>query len=232
MYLYRHYSFDLWLTLIRSNPFFKDERSSFFHKYFNYRDKTLQEVQAIFRQVDLMCNAINECTGKNIDAIEMYLMVISMVNDHQADLAAIDQAKLQSDMDDLVFSHLPVIYCTDTPGVIEQLKQAGQSSVSILSNTGFISGKTLRKVLKILGIDHLFDFQIYSDETGLSKPNTQLFRQMISQVCHTRGCEVDRADIIHIGDNPRADAGGATAAGIRSLLINSNHLTISSLIAQ
>jgi putative hydrolase of the HAD superfamily len=38
------------------------------------------------------------------------------------------------------------------------------------------------------------------------------------------------AGIIHIGDNPKADIEGATAAGIKSLLVNSNNTSISSLL--
>jgi putative hydrolase of the HAD superfamily len=38
-------------------------------------------------------------------------------------------------------------------------------------------------------------------------------------------------DIIHIGDNPKADIEGAEAAGVKSLLINSNNKSILSLIS-
>lgn len=65
---YRHYSFDLWLTLIRSNPAFKQKRTEYFHQNFNYSHKSIDEVALAFRQIDIMCNTINEKTGKNIDA--------------------------------------------------------------------------------------------------------------------------------------------------------------------
>ena len=73
MQFYKHYSFDLWLTLIKSNPNFKKERALFFHKNFNSKKKNIEEIEKIFRQVDIICNSINEKTGKNIDADEMYL---------------------------------------------------------------------------------------------------------------------------------------------------------------
>ncbi|RYD21052.1 MAG: HAD family hydrolase, partial [Spirochaetia bacterium] len=69
---YKHYSFDLWMTLIRSNPAFKLERTRFFYQHFNCKEKTLEEVGLVFRQIDVMCNAINEKTGGNIHAEEMY----------------------------------------------------------------------------------------------------------------------------------------------------------------
>ena len=61
---FRHYSFDLWLTLIKSNPAYKPERAGIFYRDYNSLNKSLEEIAAIFRQVDLMCNAINEKTGK------------------------------------------------------------------------------------------------------------------------------------------------------------------------
>ena len=63
MAFYKHYSFDLWLTLIKSNPRFKQERTSYFYEKFNTKNKSIEEVALIFRQVDLMVNAINEKTG-------------------------------------------------------------------------------------------------------------------------------------------------------------------------
>ena len=82
MAFYKHYSFDLWLTLIKSNPAYKQERTRYFYQRFNTKHKNLAEIAVIFRQVDLMVNAINERTGKNVDADEMYLMIISMINDY------------------------------------------------------------------------------------------------------------------------------------------------------
>src|SRR5690242_9186347 len=91
---YQHFSFDLWLTLIRSNPAFKDKRAEYFHQHFNYSNMPLEGVKHTFRQVDIMCNLINEKTGKNIDADEMYLMVLSTMNDGDKAVWNIDIEKL------------------------------------------------------------------------------------------------------------------------------------------
>ncbi|MBS7564973.1 HAD family hydrolase [Mucilaginibacter sp. Bleaf8] len=226
---YQHYSFDLWLTLIRSNPAFKQERARFFHQNFNYRNKSLEEVTAVFRQVDVMCNTINEVTGKNIDADEMYLMVISMMNDGHVQLHDFDTDGLYDEMTHLLSKHLPVVYCDKTPKVLEHIKQNGGSTISILSNTGFIKGQTLRGILQQLHLDTYFDFQLYSDETGMSKPNKEFFKLMLINIPLTGGGIVPNR-VIHIGDNPRADVGGAQSVGIQSLLINSNNVSIYSLI--
>ena len=228
---YQHYSFDLWLTLIRSNPAFKQERARYFFRRFNPLHKSLEEVQAAFRQVDLMCNAINEKTGGNIDAEEMYLMVISAISDHTASFADIDLPGLYAEMEELLFRHLPQVYCTETPRVLARLREGEEVTLNILSNTGFIKGSTLRKILGLIELEGYFDFQLYSDEIGLSKPCPRLFEKLLQKIEETRG-SVARTRIIHVGDNPLADIHGASTIGIDSLLINSNDLSISKLVAR
>jgi len=227
---YQHYSFDLWLTLIKSNPEFKTERTKIFHRDFNPCHKSIDEVAKVFRQVDLMCNAVNENTGKNIDSDEMYLMVISLINDNQLNVKDIDTGTLYHDMETLLFNYLPVLYSPVTIEVLDHLKNKSGGTFSLLSNTGFIKGVTLKKVLSELKIDQYFDFQLYSDEAGMSKPNPAFFELMlqnIKRVNHPK--QINLNNIIHIGDNPVTDVEGANAAGIKSMLINSNDQDITSL---
>jgi len=227
---YKHYSFDLWLTLIKSNPAFKAERARYFHSRFNSTGKSLEEVSVIFRRVDLMVNAINERTGKNIDAEEMYLMVISIINDYSTAFDGIDSDALYEEMEVLVLEHMPLVYCPDSMGILSRLKDSGRSTTSLLSNTGFIKGRTLRKILNHLQLDQLLDFQLYSDEVRMSKPNLKFFQLMLDNIDRQKHVELGLHEIIHVGDNQLADVKGAEAAGIKSMLINSNHLTISSLL--
>jgi putative hydrolase of the HAD superfamily len=229
MISYKHFSFDLWLTLIKSHPSFKQERNRFFFDNFNQKNKSLEEVTQIFRQVDLMCNAINEKTGNNLEAEEMYLMVISAMNDHTYAFHDIDLKVLYDEMEQLVFKYLPVIYCSNTSDALSRLKD-GNNTLSLLSNTAFIKGSTLREVLRRLNIHDLFDFQLYSDEVGMSKPNKELFQLMIRTVEANRKEEMlNLKEIIHVGDNIKADIEGGSVAGISTLLINSNNKTILSL---
>lgn len=231
MNYYKHYSFDLWLTLIKSNPAFKDNRATYFHKNFNNTKKSLAEVIVIFRKVDLMCNSINEKSGRNIDSVEMYLMVISMINDYAVPIHDVDLDRLAVEMENLLFTYMPMIYSSETFYVLDYLKKRKENTISILSNTGFIPGNLLRKVLKHLQIDVYFDFQIYSDEVGMSKPNQKLFELMVNKLVDIRrDRKVDLNNIIHIGDNLNADINGANSIGISSILINSNNLSITSII--
>lgn len=229
MPFYKHYSFDLWLTLIKSNPAFKTERTKYFHAHYNSRKKTIEEVALVFRQVDLMVNAINEKTGKNIDADEMYLMVISIINDYSTEFQSVDLEGLYLEMESLLLNNMPLLYNESSLTVLSELKSTGLSTLNILSNTGFIKGKTLRKVLQHLKLDEFLDFQLYSDELRLSKPNPEFFQVMLDTIDRVKHPEIGLHEIIHVGDNPVADVKGAKAMGIHTLLINSNDLLISHL---
>ena len=229
---YQHYSFDLWLTLIKSNPEFKIQRAHFFHQNFNNTGKSVDDVARVFRQVDLMCNAVNEKTGKNIDDDEMYLMVISLVNGDSLNIDEIDYTALHLQMEDLLFKYPPQMYSAVTTEVLEHLKQKSGATFSLLSNTGYITGKTLRKVLALYGLDNYFDFQLYSDEAGMSKPNPEFLKTMLNNIdIYNPGKDIPLKNIVHVGDNPKNDMLAADAIGISSLLINSNQTTILSLIS-
>jgi len=221
---FKHYSFDLWLTIIRSNHEFKARRAQYFHEKYNGKNKSVEEVRHVFRNTDVMCNRINEVTGKNIDYDEMYLMIISAINDYDVDLGDVPVKEIYQELEDLFFRFRPVLYDENTKRVLEVLKST--SGTNILSNTGFIKGDTLSKLLQELQIDHLFDFQLYSDETRISKPNPEFFNRMIAQL--PAGLPLDQ--VVHVGDNPRADILGAKAMGISAIQINSNEHRIQDLV--
>jgi putative hydrolase of the HAD superfamily len=224
---FKHFSFDLWLTLIKSNPEFKKKRALYFYKNFNSNKKSLSEVENAFRKIDLMCNSINEKTGGNIDSEEMYLMVIFDLNGDNYLFENIELKDIYTDLENIFFDYSPQIYNEYTIDVLNKLKQNQDLSMSILSNTAFIKGKTLRKLLNNINISQYFDFQIYSDEVNISKPNPEIYRRLIHEIYSVRKNNSLKYDeIIHVGDNINADFYGASNFGIQSLLINSNNYTI------
>jgi putative hydrolase of the HAD superfamily len=231
MPFFKHYSFDLWLTLIKSNPAFKTERAKYFYANYNTKGKSLEEITAVFRNVDLMVNSINEKSGLNIDSEEMYLIVISTINDYSTDFSDINVSELYLSMETLLLEHMPVVYSPDSLSVLDRLKDSGRSTTSLLSNTGFIKGITLRKILQHLKLDQVLDFQLYSDEVRMSKPNPKFFQLMIDTINKEKHLSIEPHEIIHIGDNPVADCRGAESLGIKSLLINSNNLDINHLLS-
>lgn len=226
----KHFSFDLWLTIIKSNPQFKTERTKYFHQYYNSLNKSIEEVAKIFRQVDIMCNSINEKTGSNIDTDEMYLMIIYLLNDNNSFFKEMSFADLYIKMEALFFKYPPVFYDENTASCLSKIKELPFVTMSVMSNTAFIKGSTLRLLLQKLRIADYFSFQLYSDEVMISKPQKAIFEIMNQNIMNVRKDDfLNSYQIMHVGDNPIADIHGAVEAGIKSFLINSNHKTIADI---
>jgi putative hydrolase of the HAD superfamily len=209
---------------------FKKERAVFFHKQYNSCHKSLEEVEAIFRQVDLMCNSINEKTGKNIDAEEMYLMVLYQLNGSLNNLDDINLNELYNEIEQIIFKYSPTVFNPQTHECLNRIYQTPDITMSLLSNTAFIKGCTLRKILDQLDLAKYFDFQIYSDEEGYSKPNRQIFQRFSEEVNLIRkDSAIGLHEIMHVGDNYMADILGAQAFGIQAFQINTNEKLINHL---
>lgn len=222
---YKHYSFDLWMTLIKSNPMFKRARAEYFQDHFNRKKKSIKEIEAIFREVDLMCNWTNETVGGSIDALEMYSMVLHKIDYDLEPLSLRDLQSIYHTVESIFFKYEPVLFDGSTREVLDRLNKNG-ATLSILSNTGFIQGHTLRKVLSRLEVSKLLNFQIYSDEVGCSKPMATIFTLLTQGVSQIRVHDpVQFSEIVHIGDNLYAD-GGAKKVGLDTIIINSDGVSI------
>lgn len=221
---YKHYSFDLWLTLIKSNPEFKIKRAEYFFNHFNRKKLTLSQVTEIIRKIDIMCNNINERTGKSIDALEMYAMILYELEYDMTHINLSELVSLYHNCQQIMEHYPPTIYSDETIPMLIKLKELG-ASLSILSNTGFINGQSLRTHLKRLNIEHLFDFMLFSDEVDMSKPNRHFFQLMIIKSGQLY------KNILHIGDSISADKVGADKAKINSLIIHGDTgLTIKNIL--
>lgn len=209
-----HFSFDLWLTLIKSHPEFKTKRVELFSSFFDI-DKPIDEVAKTVKYYDDLCNTINEVTGGNIDTFEIYLMILGSLD---VDIKQINKEKLEGfylKSEELFLEYKPVIIFENIKEFFDQIKNQGKT-VNILSNTGFIKGKTMRKFLIGEELDQYIDFHIYSDEINISKPNPLIFQEVKNNL---KDQELPMHRILHIGDNPVADYKGAKDFGFSAHLL-------------
>lgn len=209
-----HFSFDLWLTLIKSHPEFKTKRVELFTSFFNV-DKPVGEVAKAVKYYDDLCNTINEVTGGNIDTFEIYLMILGSL---YVDVKQLDREKLEAfylKSEELFLEYKPVVIFENIKEFFDQIKNQGKT-VNILSNTGFIKGKTMRKFLIQEELDQYIDFHIYSDEINISKPNPLIFQEVKN---HLKDQELPMHRVLHIGDNPVADYKGARDFGFNAHLL-------------
>ncbi len=209
-----HFSFDLWLTLIKSHPEFKAKRVELFSSFFNV-DKPIEEVAKTVKYYDDLCNTINEVTGGNIDTFEIYLMILGALN---VDIKSLNKEKLNtfySKSEALFLEYRPVVIFENIHDIFEEIKNQGKT-INILSNTGFIKGETMRKFLIHENLDQYIDFHIYSDEINCSKPNPLIFQEVKNCI---KDQDLPLHQILHIGDNPIADYQGAKNFGFSAHLL-------------
>lgn len=211
---YDHFSFDLWLTLIKSHPEFKAKRVGLFTSFFNI-DKPVEEVARVVKYYDDLCNTINEVSGGNIDTFEMYLLILGSLN---IDLKQVDKDTLEAfylKSENLFLEYKPVIIFDNIHPFFNEIKNQGKT-INILSNTGFIKGRTMKKFLIEENLDQYVDFHIYSDEINYSKPNPVVFQEVKNNI-KTQNLPLHR--ILHVGDNPIADYKGAIDFGFSAYLL-------------
>ncbi|PTT43035.1 phosphoglycolate phosphatase [Chryseobacterium sp. HMWF028] len=209
-----HFSFDLWLTLIKSHPEFKAKRVELFSSFFNV-DKPIEKVAKTVKYYDDLCNTINEVTGGNIDTFEIYLMILGALD---VDVKLLTKEKLNdfyTKSEELFLEYRPVVIFENVHGFFENIKILGKT-INILSNTGFIKGKTMRKFLIHENLDQYIDFHIYSDEINCSKPNPLIFQEVKNKI---KDQDLPLDQILHIGDNPVADYQGAKDFGFSAHLL-------------
>lgn len=212
---HNHFSFDLWLTLIKSNPQFKSKRNLLFKDFFEV-ECNIEKVNEVVRYYDVLCNNINEKTGLNIDTYEIYYLILNALNIKVTDIETKQLTQFYKETELLFMEYKPQLIFPKIRYLFDEIKEQGKT-MSILSNTGFIKGYTLRKIIMDYGLDEYFNFQIYSDEIGYSKPNPKTFQLVYDQINSFK--EITKKEVLHIGDNVVADYNGAINFGFAAFLL-------------
>lgn len=212
---YSHLSFDVWLTLIKSNPEFKIKRNLLFRDFFTV-DCPIEKVTAVVRYYDVLCNNINEKTGLNFHTCEIYYLILSALN-VKIDEIDTEQLNLFYTETELLFlKYKPQLLFPNIQSLFKEIT-AQEKTINILSNTAFIKGSTLRKVISYYELSDYLKFQFYSDEVGFSKPNPKIFQLVFDQINNFK--PLQKKEVLHIGDNIVADYNGAIGFGFDAHLL-------------
>lgn len=225
---FRHWSFDLWNTLIRPNPAFKRARSAWIFDRFAPSGHSSKTIEHAFSEMNRLANSINEKAGKNLDSLEILAFSLHQIGVNLHELDADDLQIADHVIRQIFFENPPLLFDDDTILSLDFLKKKG-CSLSLLSNTGSIRGETLKIALAPTGLFERFDFLLFSDEIGVSKPNLRAFDFLKNEVKKRRP-DLSEAEILHVGDSPKADDDGAKNAGLAAALINSNNRRLSDLL--
>ncbi|ALM47751.1 phosphoglycolate phosphatase [Flavobacterium psychrophilum] len=215
LYKYRHISFDLWLTLIKSNPEFKNKRNLLFKDFFSI-DKPIDEVAAVIRKFDVLTNSINEKVCCNFNTYEIYYLILDALGGDIEKYSGNDLDVFYNHTEALLMEYKPLLLSDDIPQTLASLHKKGITA-NILSNTAFIKGSSLRKIVSHYGLTDYFSFQAYSDETGYSKPGVEMYNYAYNEILKLD--TIEKNEILHVGDNRISDYNGAKNFGFDAYLI-------------
>ncbi|HOJ68584.1 MAG TPA: HAD family hydrolase [Candidatus Hydrogenedentes bacterium] len=100
------------------------------------------------------------------------------------------------------------------PHAVEALAALrGRYPLAIVSDAIFTPGRNLRILLRDAGMLEHFDYFVFSDEAGRSKPHRDVFDRVAAHF------NVPVTSIVHVGDRPHNDLGGPHAVGARGVLL-------------
>ncbi|MDZ4859600.1 MAG: HAD family hydrolase [Candidatus Hydrogenedentes bacterium] len=99
------------------------------------------------------------------------------------------------------------------PHAIDAVRAAAERyPAGIISDAGISPGSSLRALLDLHGFTPHFRVMAFSDEVGVSKPQTLMFDMA------ARGLGVGMHELLHIGDLQATDIAGAQAVGAKAAL--------------
>lgn len=215
----RHISFDLWLTLIKSNPLFKQKRAEYLAENFNPRGLSAETVFNIVHKLDRACDRLNEKSGKKKETSFMYKAILKRLG-YKIEAISLNLLEdIISQVNQLFFKYPPVLLNGNIVQILTSLKQDGYT-LNISSNTGFIEGFYLRRFLQSVKLDSFFDFAVFSDEINASKPSSGFYEQVYRKI------KSEKHEVLHIGDNYLADFMGASRFGFNALLIENRDYSL------
>jgi len=103
-------------------------------------------------------------------------------------------------------------YVVLIPGTLQMLENMRtQYKLGLLSN--FTHTPAAKTIIETLGLTPYFDPIIISGEEGYCKPHPFVFDKLVEKL------QVERSEILFVGDDPDADIGGALDAGIKPVWI-------------
>lgn len=190
-----HVSLDFWNTIAVASEGYKKSRDDVLKTYgclakYHEAKKTVEQADETGK-----CTGIDECYNLVIDnygtapTLRYYFEEIFRAN--------------------------PPVISSDMLLAMRRARAYG-ITMSIASNTNFISGKLIREVLERTGVD--FSFMIFSDEIMFSKPHEFFFKCVKNRA-------PEGAILWHVGDNPICDW-RCVEYGINAIRVNNTLETV------
>lgn len=194
--------FDLWGTLIKPNPLFRERRLDLIEKHIPYQNAKLISEELDIIKTDL--NRIIEYSGWQPPKETILNMIEGRLG--------ISYEKAEEFMEDyqrLALIYSPELYDSNTFKYIKEL--ASLHDLHIVSNTMLLNGETLNKILDRMKIRGFFKTASFSDQMDFSKPSIKIHNIKFDYF---------------IGDSTVTDQVYAEKLNSEFILINKNNKTI------
>lgn len=217
-------SFDLWGTLIKSNPEYLPKRNRLAKEQLFFDvPMTAYDVGVALSKVKKKWDLIAEPAGKSIEPIHLFLDVYAELN------LEIPKVDFRSRYNAWVLKHhiimreTPPILYPEVNELLAELKSRGVF-ISVTCNSSTHLGIHLKSALpEIFKYTHE---TIFSDELGYAKPAPQVWKLLKSKAGKWG---IKPEEIIHVGDNPFAD-GSCIYYDIDFLLVNDGNTTLKEVL--
>lgn len=196
-------SFDVWKTLIRSNPEHKPARNQLVADRFGIDPEIMQ---VALRQTDVLCDRLTDSTGTQFGPVERLEKIADLL---KTPLGVKAIQALAIEVQEQFLLYPVVLYEPDLLSTLDAIQE--DNPIALTSNTGFFDGVYMREALDQAGILQRTDHHIFSNEVAAAKPSAKIFAQTATLL----GLAPEH--ITHVGDNHTADYKGATAAGMKAV---------------
>ncbi|MHA1675407.1 MAG: HAD family hydrolase [Promethearchaeota archaeon] len=208
-------SFDLWQTLIEDNFQFL-ARSQILQKFLENRGITLP-LDQVKETYLAKCAGYEEYVTEahNYRHIPFQERFLRFFDNFNISITEVEMQSFSAQFNQAFLQNPPKVY----PGVVDVLPRIAQKyKLIIISDTGFIYGTTMRKLLESYGILQFFDKSYFSDETEVYKPHPKPFNLAKSYFGY------ENAEFVHVGDRIETDVIGANQQGWMSILVKYDFL--------
>lgn len=211
----RAVSFDLWVTLIRSDPGFKPLRNEHLRTTFAPH-MAPAEFDTALRAWDKQADVLSEASGTDYGFEDrLALMFDHLGIDFDRHGPAMADAIAAQEKFTTEFHPRP--YHPDVPALVAEL--ATHVPLAVTSNTGMLPGVLMRRLLVLAGFDGAFSHLTFSNEVNVCKPAPGIFAHTFEGLSKIVP-DLTPGQVLHVGDNPNADIKGGQGFGMQTALVN------------
>lgn len=208
----QHISFDVWNTLITANPAFATARSQLL------ADRYGVPIELVRHEYTSLKRHADQTSEQNLVGLKTSALVRILIGSFADTPDDQEVVQVVHEIAELFRENPPSIE-PNTINLIRELHDQG-ITVSIGSNSNFVSGRTMHPWLQEQFGEDMLAFGVYSDMFEVAKPSAAFFGRVIdfSTKVHGRN-NISTHNMLHVGDSQLCDVWGPSQVGIKTLLI-------------